>query len=89
MRLFIAIDIPDTIRIRIQEQVDCLRPTMDNIRWSRTDGLHITLKFLGEVTPDKLRIIQSSLSGPTQPGGFSVEIRGLEFFPTPASPRIL
>ncbi len=89
MRLFIAIDIPDNIRNRIQERVDCLRPAMDNMRWSRTDGLHITLKFLGEVPPEKLELIRSSLSGVTWPGGFSVEIRDLGLFPTPASPRIL
>ncbi len=45
MRLFLAIDLPENI----QDQVTNLQcPELEQVRWSKTPQLHITLVFLGE-----------------------------------------
>ena len=49
MRLFIAIEIPDEIKkemVKVQEQ---LRKANIDASWPRAEGMHLTLKYLGEV----------------------------------------
>ena len=50
MRTFVAIDLPEDIRSRIRILMDSLRPAVDGLHWSRPEGLHITLKFIGEIS---------------------------------------
>jgi RNA 2',3'-cyclic 3'-phosphodiesterase len=58
VRLFIAIEIPQEIRKRLQSVQESLRPII-NAKWTRPDQLHLTLKFLGETPdPDLPRIIE-------------------------------
>jgi RNA 2',3'-cyclic 3'-phosphodiesterase len=58
VRLFIAIKIPDPIRHRLQLAQESLRPVI-KAKWSHSEQLHLTLKFLGETPdPDLPRIIE-------------------------------
>lgn len=50
MRLFIAIELPQHIRLYLIRMQEALRPVFGG-KWTRPAQLHITLKFLGE-TPD-------------------------------------
>ena len=89
MRTFVAIDIPGEIRARIQELIEALRRAPSDVRWSRPEGLHITLKFLGDIpaeTVDQVKLALQSLQ-PTAPG--TIHIAGAGFFPNERSPRIL
>ncbi len=61
MRLFVAIDIPEDVRSAIAGLVAKLRPACRNARWARIDGLHITLKFIGETSPEICEAIQAAL----------------------------
>lgn len=51
-RTFIAIELPPTLRARVAQHIACLRHELPDVRasWSRDDNLHLTLKFLGNVT---------------------------------------
>ncbi len=50
MRLFVAIDVPDEIKTSIEtDVVDVLRKHISDAKWTRPDGRHLTLKFLGNV----------------------------------------
>jgi len=65
MRVFIGIDIPDSIKDEIEKRViSKLKNKLDNARFVKKDSLHITLKFIGEVSDDKLEKIKSSLKRP-------------------------
>jgi len=61
MRLFAAIPLPAAA----QEAVaSCLRELRDlgwPVRWVRETGLHLTLKFFGEVSPERLETISEML----------------------------
>jgi len=61
-----------------------LKPLDDSWKWVRAANLHVTLKFLGEVAPDKLAKIVEALR--TAPNAWSrgAEISGLGFFQTNA-----
>jgi 2'-5' RNA ligase len=87
MRIFIALDIPDEIRTRLSEYVDHARALAPDARWARIEGLHVTLKFIGEVTEDRVQEIKTALAlVKAQP--FAVRFDGVGFFPNANAPRV-
>ena len=57
MRLFIAAELPATILDGLALLVEELKEEMRGPRWVRPDGIHLTLRFLGEVAqPDAGRL---------------------------------
>jgi len=89
MRIFVAIEISAPIREHIQELIETLKPAASNIRWTRAEGLHITLKFLGEVPTAKVEQVKRSLSEVHLPAPIAIAIEGDGYFPTERSPRII
>jgi 2'-5' RNA ligase len=87
MRIFIALDIPAEIRSRIMEFMERARPYAPDGRWARPEGLHVTLKFVGEVKEDQLQRIKSALID-VKIAPFSVTFSGAGFFPAAKSPRV-
>ena len=88
MRLFVAVEIAPEIRERITEFVSQIRPTLPNARWSRPEGMHITLKFLGRVPDEKRSEIEAKLSGISAPH-FRISVSDAGVFPNEKSPRVL
>lgn len=90
MRLFIALNLPAGERKRIHGSVKVLREKDLPIRWVDHEHYHVTLKFLGEVAPDRLSDIQEALDrgvGGNQP--FDLELGGFGAFPTIRRPKVL
>jgi len=87
MRIFIALDIPSEIRARIMEYMDRARGYAPEARWARPEGLHVTLKFVGEVSDAKVQEIRSALAG-VRAQRLEVKFSGAGFFPTAKSPRV-
>lgn len=87
MRIFIALDIPAEIRARMMEFAERARSYASEARWARPEGLHVTLKFIGEVKEDKLERIKSALAG-VKAAPFPVTFANAGFFPAPKSPRV-
>ena len=87
MRLFIALDIDESIRQRIQRFMEGVREFVPDARWVRPESLHITLKFIGEEPPDALDKIKRALSG-IEAESVDMAFRGYGFFPTPKSARV-
>ena len=87
MRLFVAIDIDDTIRERIVRFMEGVQPFCPEARWVKPESLHITLKFIGEkpseAVADLKRVLTNVDVEPAQ-----LTFRGLGFFPTPHSARV-
>jgi 2'-5' RNA ligase len=90
MRLFIAIELPPEIKQGIAKVQEQLRETGANANWTRPEGIHLTLKFLGEVEEAKTREIMQTLAGATQGiGKLNLEVAGAGAFPTGKNPRVL
>lgn len=54
IRAFIAVEVlPDIIErlYALQEDLKCVGAS---VAWTRTEGMHLTLKFLGNVAEDRL-----------------------------------
>lgn len=60
MRLFIAVAIPATVRERLAEVRAFSRER--SWRWVVPENVHLTLKFLGEVEPERLGQIREALT---------------------------
>ena len=87
MRLFVALDIDDAIRERIQRFMDGVREFASDARWVRPESLHITLKFIGEQEADSIEKIKSTLST-IEADSVQLTFRGHGFFSTPRSARV-
>ncbi len=87
MRIFIALDIDDSIRERINRFTEGVRGFDPEARWVRPDSLHITLKFIGEKPPEALEQIKNALHT-IEMGSMEIAFRGYGFFPTAKWPRV-
>lgn len=62
VRLFVACEIPEDARELITGVIADLRSRSgDAVRWVRPEGLHLTLKFLGEVPVKKLPSVKLAI----------------------------
>jgi 2'-5' RNA ligase len=94
MRLFVALEIPAAVRDNLTAQVRELRELSAKVadmrpRWVRPENLHVTLKFIGEVSPAKLEGIRGALSAICSDAPVEIKFRGLGFFPNEQHPRVL
>jgi 2'-5' RNA ligase len=89
MRLFVALDIPDAVRRALRELMARLRPEGAGARWVRPEGMHVTLKFLGETDDAKLDSIRAALSSVHSGQAVESDFRGLGFFPDEFHPRVV
>jgi 2'-5' RNA ligase len=87
MRLFVALDIPGRIRAHMQEYMDRARSLVPEARWARPDGLHITLKFIGEIDDGKVDPMKAALAS-VKAAAFEVKFESVGFFPSAKSPRV-
>lgn len=88
MRLFVAIEIAPEIRDRLTALISEFRPKLANAAWVRPEGLHITLKFLGNVLGENISAIEAALRS-AKAIAFSLSIANVGVFPSPRSPRVL
>ena len=59
LRLFVACEMPDDVKASIGAVIETLRSRSGvDVRWIRAEGVHVTLKFLGEVPLKKLSAIK-------------------------------
>lgn len=60
MRLFIAFDVPEDQKTRIETLVESWRPRVE-ARWTRAEGRHVTLVFLGEVDSARAMKVKAAM----------------------------
>jgi RNA 2',3'-cyclic 3'-phosphodiesterase len=87
MRLFIALDIDDSIRERITRFMEGVSAFAPDVRWVKPESLHVTLKFIGEQPESALGEIKQALK---TVGAETTEIhfQSYGFFPTAKSARV-
>jgi 2'-5' RNA ligase len=88
VRVFVALEIPDGARAAIGEFVARVRPACPGARWVRVAGVHVTLKFVGEVSSEKVAPIRSALSAVTAPESIELNFHNVGFFPNERRPKV-
>ncbi len=56
-------------------------------RWARVEGLHVTLKFVGEASDELVQQMKSALAR-VKASPFEVKFEGAGFFPNPRAARV-
>ncbi len=90
MRIFIAVPLSTEVRALLNEIQDRLRSFGADVKWTAVPGIHLTLKFLGEMDPADLPRLATSLreaSSSARP--FELRLCGLGGFPDLRHPRVL
>ena len=91
IRVFIALDISEAARSALSGTVDHLRTAIPRgVRWVDPQGIHLTLKFLGNINPVLTDGILESLCRIGEESyKFSLSLAGLGVFPNQREPRVL
>jgi RNA 2',3'-cyclic 3'-phosphodiesterase len=87
MRIFIALDLDDAIRERIDRFIAGVRGFAPDARWVLPESLHITLKFIGEKPAETIDDIKRTLAS-VELASFDLSLKGYGFFPTVKSARV-
>jgi RNA 2',3'-cyclic 3'-phosphodiesterase len=90
MRLFVAINFTSKDRQRMGRAARRMREAELPVRWVDPDQIHMTLKFLGEVRPERVADVKTAVSqvaAKTQP--FNMRMSGSGAFPTTRRPKVI
>lgn len=92
LRLFVALELPRPVLDALEAQQARLQEDAAGraVRWVRPEGIHLTLKFLGELPAsrqaDIIRAVEAAADGH---GPLVLEAAGLGCFPNASRPRVV
>jgi RNA 2',3'-cyclic 3'-phosphodiesterase len=92
LRTFIAVEIPPQMQKTIQQQTEPLRKKVGSslVRWVPEQNLHLTLQFLGNISPANVDLLTQMLRAEADScPSFEIELSGLGSFPNLKSPRVI
>jgi 2'-5' RNA ligase len=90
IRAFIAVKMPAETMAAITDVQDLLRSQRLNIKWVRPQSIHLTLKFLGNISPEivpQISEVIAKVATGEQP--IDLAAKGIGVFPTIRRPRVL
>ena len=98
--IFVALPLPPDARAQVEALVGRVQhglPTREGdgsevrpVRWVRTDGLHVTVRFLGPAAPDQLAGIERAvIATAADAAPIMLRLHGGGGFPRPDRPRTL
>jgi len=89
IRCFVAVQVPATVLSAVEQYIKALNKTVSDIHWVKVNGIHVTLKFLGEIQPalvEQVEEIMVPLSHLYKP--FRIKLKGSGCFPNKSKPRV-
>ncbi len=91
IRSFVAIELPDEAKgglARLRRELE--RDEHRFVKWVDPGGIHLTLKFLGNIPSRRVTEITEAIKKAAQGlSPFLLEISGLGAFPSPKQPRVV
>jgi len=90
VRLFVAAELPADLRDRFASLQKDLAAAPLPVRWVPPEGIHLTLKFLGETAQSRLGDVETALREAGRDlVPFSLQAAGAEPFPVRGAPRLI
>ena len=87
-RTFICLDLPDALRVDIEALQRRLAGLGDKVRWVDPRNLHLTLRFLGEISRPQVETVCLAVRcAASQMDAFPIHLSGTGCFPSPRRPR--
>jgi 2'-5' RNA ligase len=92
LRSFIAVEIPARIQDAIAQSIASVKNALPRtlVRWVAQQNVHLTLKFLGDVSSTNLeRLAEAVGKEAASHGTFSISVGGLGAFPSTRRARVI
>ena len=90
IRSFLAIELPEAVRKRIEEVQRDLKSTRADVRWVNPGKIHLTLKFFGNIEEAGIEPIVKAMAGPVcNAPVFPLRAKGVGAFPHLKNPRVI
>lgn len=90
LRLFVALELPHTIKNALAGYVAPLQQLSRGVRWVKPENVHLTLKFLGDTPNAKLAAMQELLATVCRDfAPLIIEVAGAGVFPNARRPQVL
>jgi 2'-5' RNA ligase len=90
VRAFVALELEAPLREAIAELQARLAPSLAGIRLTRPEGIHLTLRFLGQATAEQRSQLGPALASAAAAAAAGLApVRSLGTFPERGSPRVL
>ena len=90
MRVFLALEISPTVKEYLQGIIKIMASRITGVRWVKSEGQHITLKFFGELDEAMVENIRTrllSIEDKFEP--FEATIKGIDAFPNKRRARVI
>jgi len=92
IRAFIAIEMSPEIHEKLEDVITQVKDKLKGlpVRWVQAKNIHLTLKFLGDVSVSNLQALKESLDAETLGRlPFEISVGGLGVFPSYHRPRVI
>ena len=90
MREFLALPLPEGVRRAAAASREFLAASGGGWRYVRDEGLHVTIRFLGEVEPSRHGVLDAAWrEAAAGAGPLALRLRGAAAFPATSRPRVL
>jgi 2'-5' RNA ligase len=89
-RLFFAVELSREIQAGVRTVQQVFKERAPGVRWLRPEGIHLTLRFLGDVELERVEDIWGRAAREMKPiDPFPIVVRGCGGFPTARRPRVI
>ena len=90
MRVFLALELPGIIKEYLLTATKNMSQRVSGVKWVKAEGLHVTLKFFGEIGDEKVQEIGEALQGINkQRIAMPVQLKEISAFPDLMRPRVV
>jgi 2'-5' RNA ligase len=90
IRSFLAFELPVGIKKTVGEVAGEIRQSGLDARWVKTENIHLTMVFLGNVKTEEIDSIGEKIGNIcTGYGSFDIALKGVGCFPNKRRPRVL
>jgi len=90
VRCFVALELPEEVKSFVFAFVSELRQKIKDAKWVSIQGMHLTLKFLGDVPSGAIPAVAKALEQPLAvPEPIQLKVQGLGCFPHMKRPRVI
>ncbi|MDO9085702.1 MAG: RNA 2',3'-cyclic phosphodiesterase [Anaerolineaceae bacterium] len=91
IRAFIAIPLPNHVSEYLSNIIKIFKETFPGnaVKWVNPDNIHITLKFLGDVSKSNLHLLIGDLESKNQFSPFTLTLNKVGAFPSIYKPQVI